>query len=196
MKHIKHKVIGISGISGSGKSTLAKALALRLNATLIAWDEYDDISISPTDYVSWHEAGCPEGYAAWKYPQLAKVLQNLKSGKPIASILNGIRLDPTPWIIFDAPLGRQHVETGQFIDFHVHIDIPLDIALGRRLLRDFTKEANAGLILEDIKYYLEESRPLFTDSCGENAELVIDGQMLIEDQLKLVLRSLLEPSTM
>lgn len=37
-------IIWISGASGAGKSTIAKALAKKLNATVIYWDEYDEIS--------------------------------------------------------------------------------------------------------------------------------------------------------
>ncbi len=44
-------IIGISGITGAGKSTLAKALSLDLKATLISWDDFDDISLEPEDYI-------------------------------------------------------------------------------------------------------------------------------------------------
>lgn len=40
-------IIGISGNSGAGKSTLAKLLATTLKATLISWDDYDEISQEP-----------------------------------------------------------------------------------------------------------------------------------------------------
>jgi uridine kinase len=39
--------------------------------------------------------------------------------------------------VFDAPLGRLHEQTGKYLDICIHIDAPLEVSLGRRLLRDF-----------------------------------------------------------
>ena len=45
------QIIGISGNMGAGKSTLARALAVDLQATVFGWDEFDEISNGPYDYV-------------------------------------------------------------------------------------------------------------------------------------------------
>jgi uridine kinase len=73
------RIIGISGISGSGKSLLAKELGTALNATTICWDDFDDISESPADYIKWYESD--RNYNAWKYDALSDVLNKLKKNE-------------------------------------------------------------------------------------------------------------------
>lgn len=64
----------------------------------------------------------------------------LKSGHSIVHSITQDVLKPTRFIIFDAPLGRLHQQTGQYIDFCIHIEVPLDSSLCRRILRDFKEE--------------------------------------------------------
>ncbi|KTD41609.1 hypothetical protein [Legionella parisiensis] len=56
-------ILGISGVSGAGKSTLAETLAKELRAMLISWDEFDEISLAPANYVAWHQSG--QDYREW-----------------------------------------------------------------------------------------------------------------------------------
>lgn len=78
---MKSKIIGISGNMGSGKTTLAKALALDLQATMVGWDEFDDISSGPDDLVYWYKRG--QNHNEWDYQALADVLKSLKSNQTI-----------------------------------------------------------------------------------------------------------------
>jgi len=95
-------IIGISGISGAGKTTVAKALSKMLNATAVFWDDFDEISTCPDDYVAWYASG--QGYEVWNYPALAMILETLKKGQSIDHSALHHLLEPTKYIVFDAPM--------------------------------------------------------------------------------------------
>lgn len=100
-------------------------------------------------------------------------------------------LPVTQFIIFDAPLGRLHYETGRFVDIMIHIEVPLDVLLCRRLLRDFNDQSNIKDLLEEIRFYLEQSRPLYFDKeLKDTADLVIDGTLSPEQELMSIVKYL------
>jgi uridine kinase len=183
---MSHKIIGISGISGAGKTTIAQELAKALKATAVFWDDFDDISTSPKDYVAWFHSG--QGNEAWDYPALATTLEKLKMGQQINHPALNHFLEPTKHIIFDAPMGRLHEQTGKYIDLWVHIDVPLDVALARRTIRDFKRDPRSvEEVLKELRYYLEHSRPMFfSEEEKKGADLVVDGTMSIEEQVKRI----------
>lgn len=178
----KVTVIGISGVTGAGKTTLAAALAHALQATMLAWDDFDEIATGPADYVDWYHRG--RNYDEWDYRALAEVLQSLKAKRPILHSVFKRVLQPTKYIIFDAPLGRLHPQTGQYIDICIHIEVPLDVSLCRRLLRDFRgNEKTKEELLLELEHYLAYSRPLFVDDdLKANADFVIDGMLDTKEQ--------------
>ena len=181
------KIIGISGISGAGKSALVSELSKQLKAPAIHWDEFDDISTGPEDYVDWYDRG--KNYTEWDYPSLAEVLAALRSGQSIKHPVFDIPLKPSKYVVFDAPLGRLHEQTGKYIDLWVHVDVPLDIALARRLLRDY-KDPNKSKdkLLEDLEYYLHHSRNLFLDADLKSSDdFVVDGSLSTAQQCDQVL---------
>lgn len=181
------KVIGFSGISGAGKSTLIKHLSKTIKATTIFWDDFDSISQGPDDYVAWHES--ERNYDEWVYDDLAKTLEKLKKGHTVICPATQKELHPTAYILFDAPLGYCHKATGKYIDFLICIDTPLDIALARRLIRDY-KEKPVD-ILQELKNYLASSRPLFILTPEEKAcDLLLDGSLPISALSQKVIATL------
>jgi uridine kinase len=74
-------VIGISGVSGAGKTTLTKYLSEKLNATSLFWDDFDEVSTSPDNYVEWFYRGGL--YDEFDYNKLAYTLKHLKKGHKI-----------------------------------------------------------------------------------------------------------------
>ncbi|MDP1881009.1 MAG: AAA family ATPase [Parachlamydiaceae bacterium] len=160
-------VIGVSGISGAGKSTLIRKLAETLQATFLTWDDYDEISQSPKDYVKWYELS--KNYDDWIYDDLANNLKKIKEGHEVICPATKKELYPTNYILFDAPLGYCHKATGKYIDFLICLDTPLDIALARRLLRDYRSHPEPQKMLEDLNYYLAHSRPLYILTPEEKA---------------------------
>lgn len=175
-------IIGVSGKTGAGKSTLCSILAKQLKATLISWDDYDDISTEPEDFIIWHQNG--HDYAAFHRKALCKTLSELKAKKETIHPISNQMLPVAQFIVFDAPLGRLHQETGQYIDTMIHIEVPLDVLLCRRLLRDFKEQADMNDLLEELRFYLEQSRPLYFDEdLKESSDLVINGMLSTKQQL-------------
>ena len=185
-------IIGISGNMGSGKSTLSKALSVALNATLISWDDFDDISVGPDDYVEWYKKG--QDYGAWNYQTLADCLQNLKSEKAVIHPVFKTVLNPTEFIIFDAPLGRLHIQTGTYIDTWIHLDVPLDVSLCRWLIRDFkNSDRTKDDLMEEIEFYVTSSRPLFIDEeMKQKADLIVNGMLPVNEEVENILRCINE----
>ena len=182
-------VIGISAVSGGGKTATARKLAeLLQNAVTLCFDEYDGTNIHPENLQAWLQKG--GDYNVWKTPTLTKDLQALKSGNPITSVLDGSLISHAQFIIFDAPLGRAHCDTGRFIDFMVFIDTALDIALARRVLRDLRdenlKSDDTLKSLEDnLTSYLNEGRLIylhFERHVKQTSDLILDG-CLTSDEL-------------
>ncbi|VVC75364.1 Uridine kinase [Aquicella siphonis] len=184
------KILGISGITGAGKTTLCKALAHEFKSTSIFWDDFDLISTSPSDYVAWYHRG--QDYNEWDYPALAEGIRLLKTNHPFLHPVHQSILEPSEFIIFDAPLGRRHIQTGQLIDVAIHLSTPLDVALCRRLLRDYKSDAQTkNDLLDDLQYYLSYSRPLFfDDDIKAHADLIIDGMLSLDEQVQRILEYL------
>ncbi|WP_419420147.1 uridine kinase [Legionella sp. D16C41] len=184
-------IIGISGNMGAGKSTLALALAKNLHASLLSWDDFDDLSVSPPDYIAWYKRG--QDYSEWNYQCLAETLARLKLGKLVAHPALNTLIKPTAFIIFDAPLGRFHKQTGTYIDTWIHINTPLDVSLCRWLLRDYSSiHKSKSELLDELKFYLDESRPLFDDSAFRaEADLIINGLLATEQQVDIVKEKIL-----
>lgn len=186
------KIIGISGISGAGKSVLTNTLGKALNATILFWDDFDDISTAPENYVEWYNTG--KDYSEWKYDALAEVLNQLKMKKKIICPATKKPLIPTDYIIFDAPLGRKHTATGQYIDYSIFLNTPLDVALARRILRDFREKSNLNImeIFEELDCYLTSTRPLYVMSYDENKDydFIIDGSLSVDDIVAMILEKL------
>jgi uridine kinase len=170
-------IIGISGNMGARKTTLTRNLARDLRSSFLIWDDFDEISDAPKDYIAWYKRG--GSYIEWNYPKLAEVLKSLKFGKAVRHPVRHNIINPTQYIIFDAPLGRFHQQTGIYIDTWIHIDVPLDVSLCRWLLREYKGT--------------DKSRPLFNDNkFKDEADLMMDGMLPTTHQVERVKQFILK----
>lgn len=90
-----------------------------------------------------------------------------------------------------------HQQTGQYIDLCIHIEVPLDIFLCRRILRDFKEEKGEKKeLLNELTFYLDESRPLFFDEqLKKNADFILNGEYATEPQVQLIFQFLNQGKT-
>jgi len=169
-------VIVISGPSGAGKSTMVKEVAAQLGeASMLSYDDYFHLVPHP-DILAWIEQGCdPDQWIA--LPQLVADVRALREGQAIGAPGGRIVMS-SRYIVLEEPWGRDRAELRPWIDFVAHIDIPLDISLCRRLLRDYSRPSQRGEPLEFVQDYLdvrlgEVYRQL--QLAAEHADLVVDG---------------------
>lgn len=144
----KSVVIGIGGQVGAGKSSLAAAMAAYI----------EDLCIFDIDQYEWaglgrfplYEESEPEtAIAAWiarggdprEYrfiPRLRDDLTKLRSGGSVT--IPGQNGDertfgPAEVILFESHFGRDEPGAEDLIDIQVHIDLPLDVSLARKLMQ-------------------------------------------------------------
>lgn len=163
-------VVAINAISGGGKTTLAQLVAASLNkAVAFYFDEFDATNTYPDDYYEWLQRGAD--LEEFDCPGLQK------------EVLKTISDRQVDYIILDYPFGREHSRFKELIDLSVFIDTPLDVAMARRLIRDFidneseTADHRLGLVRKDLKDYLCKARHVYLDTFKQRdtCDLIVDG---------------------
>ena len=183
-------VVGISAVSGGGKTALTRRLAQLLqDAVSLFFDDYDDTNVHPASLQSWFDEGAD--YDAFETPVFTDHIRSLKNGNPITSPVDGSKVEPTKYVVVDAPLGRAHHDSGRYIDFMVFIDTPEAEAMARRLLRMLGGE-NEGSgsdaiasIEAEVASYEDRARRIyveFVERMKHTCDLVVDGNLSL-DQL-------------
>jgi uridine kinase len=182
-------VVAIAGPSGAGKSTLVQAVAALLDgATTVLFDDYSVSSTYPVDPIAWLHAGADP--REWQTPQFAADLAVLRSNTRVLRAGSATVLNPTPFIVIEEPFGRERPEMAALIDVVVVIDIPLEIALARRLRRHFARDIQhqtAAEVLADndeyLAFYLNGGRDVYQEINSQvlaGCDLRVDGERPID----------------
>ncbi|MEL7071372.1 MAG: hypothetical protein AAGN15_22365 [Cyanobacteria bacterium J06581_3] len=149
-------VVAISGPSGAGKTSLVQKVTERLeDAVALHFDDYATVSTYPTNFAQWVSEGADPNQ--WKTPQLIQDLSALRRGESIVLPIRKRTLHPARFVIVEEPFGRKRAGMTHLIDFVVFVDLPLEMALARRLLRDAEwclKEKSAEYLSIYLKEYL------------------------------------------
>ena len=172
----RHFVVSINSVSGGGKTALAIALHRSLpQSTLFCFDDFDDSNVYPEDFYEWScrraditEFDCPRMRNA--------VAEEIQRGK-------------AKQIILDYPFGRHHPRFADIIDLDVFIDTPLDVAMARRILRDYSgdsqKSSEEALehLRGELTHYLAKARHPYLETCKDKEvrDLILDGWHSLDD---------------
>lgn len=155
------KTIAIGSVSGGGKTTAVSCLEQTMkNVKALYFDDYD--FKGPSDILTWLDRGANSN--EWDL-------------QPMLDDLEKLRAEPLDYVFLDFPFANQHESSKNYIDFTVFINTPLDLALSRRVLRDFS-HATTKDIMEDIRRYEKYGRAAYLHmlhTIKPNSDLVIDG---------------------
>jgi uridine kinase len=180
-------VISVSGISGSGKTTIAHALNKRLNSSaIICFDDYGDSVYLDRNINEWSMNS--ENADEWHL-------------EPIVVDIERLLKTSLDYIILDYPFGYENQFVAQYIDFTVFVDIPFDVALARRIIRDYTKRDESGSVADvkevsleglesELQFYLTCSRLTYIrmpEKQKSNTDLVVDGTKTPEEIAKSII---------
>ncbi|AIY77720.1 hypothetical protein CN324_21105 [Bacillus anthracis] len=163
------KVISIAAVSGGGKTTVTERLTHKLiNSKALYFDSYH-FDNCPADICKWIDDGA--NYNEWVLTPLIKDIQHL------------IRDSNVDYVIIDYPFAYLNSEMRQFIDVTIFIDTPLDIAMARRILRDF-KEETMSEIHNDLKHYMTFARKAYLEAIHNvkpNSDIILDGSLSVAE---------------
>lgn len=173
----KPYVIAIAAVSGGGKTATTKLLNEKLcHSKALYFDDYD--FEGPESICEWVEKGADSNL--WDLTPLVTDLQLLVSDQH----------SPLNFILLDYPFAYSHQEMNKFIDFAIFIDTPLDIALARRILRDFT-DVSVADIQNDVQNYLHRGRFAYLNALRTtkpSSDLIVDGTYALETIVDKIMR--------
>ncbi|MGE1126154.1 hypothetical protein [Bacillus wiedmannii] len=165
----KTKIITVAAVSGGGKTTVTERLSQKLiNSKALYFDSYN-FDNGPANICKWIDNGA--NYDEWVLTPL------------INDIQRSIQDSSLDYIIVDYPFAYLNSEMREVIDVTIFIDTPLDIAMARRILRDF-KEATIDEVHDDLKHYMAFARKAYLEAIHTvkpNSDIVLDGSLSVSE---------------
>jgi uridine kinase len=176
---LKPKIISIAAISGGGKTTITKTLARKMNNTKeLFFDDYN-FENSPVDLIKWVNEGA--NYNLWNLKPLLSDIDVLINSKEAPS-----------YILLDYPFSYKNDSMKNLIDLSVYIDTPLDVAMARRLLRDYSNNPITK-IHNNLNFYLKYGRKAYLEmetTIKPNSDTVIDGTLSPDKLVEIIIKEI------
>ncbi|WP_246118868.1 nucleoside/nucleotide kinase family protein [Alkalibacillus haloalkaliphilus] len=169
--------MSIAAVSGGGKTTITNQLLENLpESEALYFDDYD-FEGAPSNLVNWVHDGA--NYNVWNLTPLAQSIQAI------------IEKGQVKYLILDYPFAYLNEQMKNYIDFAIYIDTPLDVALARRMIRDFEGQA-VSKVMGDLKFYLKYGREAFLamEYVKGNSDMIIDGTNPLEEVVNVILEKL------
>ncbi|WLD92493.1 hypothetical protein [Alkalihalobacillus sp. AL-G] len=177
--NVKPKVISIAAVSGGGKTTVTKKLGSKLkHSKKLFFDEYD-FKDSPEDLIKWVEEG--SDYDQWNLEPFVSDIRSILSSKEALS-----------YVLLDYPFAYKNKSMQNLIDLSIYIDTPLDIAMARRLLRDYTNRLTSN-IHNELKFYISSGRIAYLEmetTIKADSDLIIDGTLPADKIVDLIVQKI------
>lgn len=174
----KTKIITVAAVSGGGKTTVTERLTNELeNSKALYFDSYN-FDKCPADICKWIDDGA--NYDEWVLTPLIKDIQRSRQDNSL------------DYIIVDYPFAYLNSEMREFIDATIFINTPLDIAMARRILRDF-KEGTIDEIHNDLKHYMTFARKAYLEAIHTvkpNSDIVLDGSLSVGEIINQAIEEL------
>src|SRR5262245_66239912 len=169
IKTNKPYVIAIKSVSGGGKTALGRLVQQSLPASvLFCFDDFEDTNLYPEDFYEWYKRG--GNLLEFDCPGMS------------AAVEEEVRKGEKQYIVLDYPFGRDHPRFRERIDLSVFIDTPLDLAMARRILRDYASpcrisaEERLDRLREEMAHYLEKGRYVYiATKQKDNSDVVLAG---------------------
>ncbi|HEX3109698.1 MAG TPA: hypothetical protein VHU41_11450 [Thermoanaerobaculia bacterium] len=174
-------VVAITGVSGAGKSSvIRRSIELLGEGAALYFDDYRETSEYPPDLMEWVDRGLDVD--EFKTPQLAEDLRRMRAD-PAATV-----------ILLEEPFGKMRREMAGLIDLAIHVDVPPDVLLARRLLRRIEEEgATTGKLESDLHYHLMTGRHIDRIASAaekRDADVVVDGTKSVDEIAEDVVRAI------
>lgn len=170
------KIIAIAAVTAGGKTMVANEIMKKLPKTAVL--HFDDYTFNGEveDFYRWTLDGAD--YNVWDLSPFEKDINTIKNDKSYE------------YLLLDYPFAYCNDTIKDYIDYAVFIDTPLDIAMARRVLRDF-KNATAEEIHNDMKIYLKYARISYIQMLKDirpSSDYVVDGTKDLGDIVDEILK--------
>jgi uridine kinase len=169
--------IAVAAASGGGKTTIINFLKNKLeNCTVLYFDDYD-FSNDPGDH-QFNENLVEYDYNKWELKPLIN---------DVEKIIDECKYK---YLLLDYPFSYVNNRFKKYINFSIYIDTPLDIAMARRLIRDY-KDNND--IKKEMEIYLKYGRKGYIDQINivkPSCDLIVDGNNKPEKIIEIVIEEI------
>jgi uridine kinase len=165
--------VSISSPSGGGKTTIINLLKNKLeNSIVLSFDDYD-FTNDPGDN-QFNNGLIQYDYNKWELIPLIKDIEKV--------LLENKR----KYLFLDYPFSYCNDRIKQYINYSVYIDTPLDIAMARRIIRDFNENRD---IKKEMELYLQYGRIGYTDMenyVKPTCDLIVNGNQKSEKIAEII----------
>lgn len=211
LRQIKEKVnekgitmlIGLCGGSGSGKSTMIEWIKKEFpgQVSVIDMDNYyisrDELPFEERRLINYD---VPESL---DWNTMIRHIKMLMSGENIPQpkftfqtyerLAEAEETKPADILIVDGIFSFYHEELRKLYDLKVYVDVPSDIRLARRMLRNMKRYGRKAEF--EIEQYFEKVKPMherYVEPCREYADIVLPFETNEESQIDYLVRKLKE----